>query len=279
MIRPLSPRSARTYGKLLRRAFGDHSPSNFGHFTGSVTSWPRSSRKLLRAAITRRCRDLGAHTESLCTHCGPALAQLPLEWKAKRAVAIPGEEEVQAYEEAALGLPPGLRVVALLPLALGLRAEEVCNLRREHVKRAIRTAELIALRKGGAEKAIPVAGVKGLLSELLEVPKHPGRGYRPLSDPKPREPWETVGEILSPKGYECQYKKLRALVRKTGEKAGLTGLRPHLLRHAFATRMNRDGASLATIQAALNHANVATTMMYVHVATADVAKHQRDFNR
>lgn len=193
-------------------------------------------------------------------------------------MAIPGEEDARAYEAAAASLPRGRRALALIPLALGLRAEELCSLSRESVKRAVKTGELIAMRKGGRERVIPAKKVQALLSELLEAPAARGRGHRPISGPRPAQAWAHVGEILSPGSYQTQYQGLRALIRKTGAAAGLDGTRPHLLRHAFATRMNRDGASVFTIQAALDHANIATTMRYVHASHADVERHQRDYN-
>lgn len=263
-MRPLGPKTQREYRNVLLRAFpaGTLSPT----LPAKVEKWSEPMRSLLRAAMRRRLTEEGADTSWVDK-------ALPVRWQVRRTLKSPSEEEARAYEAAAAELPRGVRVLALLPLLLGLRASEVCSLSRESVKRAVRTGELTVLRKGGVEQNVRVTRLVALLEELLDAPR--AKGAVRLGESPVRGVWEVAGQVLAGGGPKTQYEALRLLVRETGDRAGLEGLRPHLLRHAYATRMARDGAPLFTIQTALNHASITTTQRYVHPTAEDVERFQR----
>lgn len=205
--------------------------------------------------------------------------QIPQKWAVRKTVQIPGEQEALAYETAARALPVGLRAMALLPLALGLRAMEAITLGRDSVQRALKSGKLTILRKGGKEQDLPAESASALFEDMLAAKR--GLGRIRLEDETETErqsrrtSWDAAGEILSPSGLHQQYERLYELVRSTGEAAGIEGLRPHLLRHVFATRLSRDGAELAQIQYLLGHADPSTTARYIHVQAADVEKFMR----
>ncbi|WP_407061580.1 tyrosine-type recombinase/integrase [Actinomadura napierensis] len=56
-----------------------------------------------------------------------------------------------------------------------------------------------------------------------------------------------------------------------GDAAGIAGLRPHALRHTYATRLRRGGADPAQVQYLLGHASVATSGRYFRAGAAEVA--------
>lgn len=57
------------------------------------------------------------------------------------------------------------------------------------------------------------------------------------------------------------------MIKRLGERAGLPAdtRHPHALRHTFATRYYHRHHDLAGLQHLLGHADIRTTMRYVHV--------------
>lgn len=61
------------------------------------------------------------------------------------------------------------------------------------------------------------------------------------------------------------------VVLAVGRGIGLPGLRPHRLRHTYATRLREEGMDVAQIQAALGHASVETSARYFRASAAEIA--------
>ena len=83
--------------------------------------------------------------------------------------------------------------------------------------------------------------------------------------------------FLSERGRAISRKTLWALIKRYAKRAGITKpVKPHLLRHSFATHLLSGGADLRAIQEMLGHASIATTQIYTTV-TPDrrIAEHER----
>lgn len=271
--RPLSPNTSEQYARILTRALGPARNPAAPQFVEDVTAWPEGTKKLLRAALRRWALENDQSPELL-------VARVPKRYEVRRARRFPTEEEALRYEAAARELPLGVRALALLPLAMGLRASSLLALRRLDVERAVSGADdgkLRAYLKGGEERFFPARHVLGLLNETLELPA--ARGPQRIGRDRTSAPrkWETLGEVLSGGKRISQYHALHELIRETGKKAGIEKMRPHLLRHVFASRLHRDGAPVAAIQWLMGHKDMTTTMIYLHEDGSNVTKWLRQF--
>lgn len=242
---PLSSRTLHEYRNILRLALvGDEIDRRL------VEHWSSSRLGVLRAALKWH----GLNVEVPRSKVRRRRKDLP----------VPVESELVAIEKAAAALEPGKRALVLIILFAGLRAQEVLQLQRKRVERALEVGELQVTRKGDYEARLPAEHLKREWRALLDAPAASGK------------PWRAAGEILSSSdSHMSRYCTLRRLIRSVGRAAGIRGLRPHLLRHAFATRLIRDGASVPVVQRWLGHASITTTMVYMHPDASDLTRYAR----
>src|SRR2546430_771080 len=123
---------------------------------------------------------------------------------------------------------------------------------------AAASAGVRARGKGAKERVVPIGrravdAVRGYLergrSELVK-----GRSV-------PRLFVNFRGEPLTRQG-------LYKIVRRHATTAGLDDrMRPHTLRHTFATHLLAGGCDLRSVQEMLGHADVATTQLYTHLTS------------
>lgn len=122
----------------------------------------------------------------------------------------------------------------------GLRRGEVIGL---HVRNVDLAGRMLRVRgKGDKDRVIPLTRE---LHELLEQVCHG------------KDPHQSVVGVKD--------KGVYGIVKKYATLAGEPDLRPHDLRHAFATRLVEGGANIRAIQELLGHADLKTTAVYLGV--------------
>jgi site-specific recombinase XerD len=79
-------------------------------------------------------------------------------------------------------------------------------------------------------------------------------------------------------GLPLDARTVGRIVQGAALRAGLKGIHPHSLRHAFATHLLARGGDLRCIQELLGHASVSTTMIYTHVAMENLSAIHKKFH-
>ncbi|MDP4693878.1 MAG: tyrosine-type recombinase/integrase, partial [Opitutales bacterium] len=78
--------------------------------------------------------------------------------------------------------------------------------------------------------------------------------------------------FLSQQGRAISRKMVWVLIKGYAAKAGIEKpIKPHLLRHSFATHLLEGGADLRAIQEMLGHSDISTTQIYTSVQAARLA--------
>ncbi|BCS94122.1 Tyrosine recombinase XerA [Metallosphaera sp. J1] len=168
---------------------------------------------------------------------------------------IRGPERVALREEditALLSACKRLRdkVIISLLVDTGLRSSELLSLKRGDVdldRMVIRVRET----KNGEERIVFFTSrTATLLKQYLRKTRVESDQNDPL--------------------FNMTYQALYKLIKRLGKRVGLTWLRPHILRHTFATNAIRRGIPLPAVQRLMGHKDIKTTQIYTHLITEDL---------
>jgi integrase/recombinase XerD len=142
----------------------------------------------------------------------------------------------------------------------GLRVSELRSLRLVDMQLSLSTLRVIG--KGDKQRLLPVSP---RLAEALRAYLERGRpslmGDRPehgIVFVNARQPGGAAGGTLSRMG-------IFRIVRQLGRDVLGRDIHPHQLRHSFGSTLIEHGADPRNVQALMGHADIETTMRYVHV--------------
>jgi len=139
--------------------------------------------------------------------------------------------------------------------ATGLRVSEISNLTINNVNLDI--GFLKCSGKGGKERIVPLGrkasqSLKRYLEKVRpKLAKKRGDRHILLS---------RLGKRLSRQSLWKMIKKYANISRIKKE------IKPHTLRHSFATHLLERGADLRSVQEMLGHADISTTQLYTHIS-------------
>ena len=193
--------------------------------------------------------------ERLAKEDPTTLVDTPKLWK--RVPDVLSTIEIEAIIKASAGRRwQEVRDQAILELmyASGMRVSELVNLKVENVNLDVGYVRCIG--KGSKERIIPIGKkAKTCLKKYCEsarkrLVKNDVTGVLFLSRLGKRISRQSVWKLI-------KHYAQKARIKKT--------IKPHTLRHSFATHLLEHGADLRSVQEMLGHSDISTTQIYTHV--------------
>ena len=178
----------------------------------------------------------------------------------KRAIALPSLKQdarlpviLNRGELKELFKTPSLlkhRIVLTLIYSAGLRGQEVINLKLSDIDFERKTIH-IRQSKYKKDRIVPLSGFMA-------------KGLRKYINAEHPYTWLFNGK--EPDG-RYSVRGLSWVMRETLRKTSITkDVNLHSLRHTYATHLLEEGVNIVTLKELLGHAQITTTMIYLHVA-------------
>jgi site-specific recombinase XerD len=176
----------------------------------------------------------------------------------KRVIVPLEREEVETVFKAARVGRFQLRDAAILKFMLdtGARASEVCGICISD----LRGGQITLSGKGSKQRRVPIGeSTRAAIDDYLDQ-----RGKAGPNDPL----------FLSDRDGPMTRNGLLQLFERLGNRAGVTGVHPHRMRHTFAINYLMNGGDAYTLQAILGHSTMDMVKRYLRITESDlVARH------
>ena len=152
--------------------------------------------------------------------------------------------------------------ILLLIRATGMRVGECLGLRNDclHHLGGDDWALHVPLGKLHNERLVPVdAEARRVLDRILGMV-----GASASADP--------ASPLFTLNGRKLSYRRVQKALKNASQRAQCQPVRPHQLRHTYATMMLRSGISLPALKEILGHRDIQMTMRYVQVTQTDLQR-------
>ena len=183
------------------------------------------------------------------------LLETPKTWK--KIPSVLSQLEIQAMINAAQGRRWQMvrdRAILEVFYASGLRVSELVGLKTDSVNYDVGYVRCIG--KGSKERLIPIG------KKAREALEH----YSQIVRPRLMKGNSTDILFLSRLGKKISRQSIWKVIKFYARKANIKKIiKPHTLRHTFATHLLEHGADLRSVQEMLGHSDISTTQIYTHV--------------
>jgi integrase/recombinase XerD len=185
-----------------------------------------------------------------------SLVDSPKLWKKIPETLSVNEVEALLAQPNTRDVQQGIRDRAILETlyATGMRVSEAVNLKLDNVNMEV--GFLRCVGKGDKERIIPL-GQKAIIS----IKRYLESSRRVLLKNK-----ESEALFVSRFGKKISRQSLWKMIKHYAQLARIKkSIKPHILRHSFATHLLERGADLRSVQEMLGHSSISTTQLYTHI--------------
>ncbi|MCM8792080.1 MAG: site-specific tyrosine recombinase XerD [Candidatus Omnitrophica bacterium] len=220
----------------------------------------QKEKKLSSSSVARRLSAIKAFyrfllREKIISSDPTEAIQSPKIWK-KIPTTLSVEEIEKIIFQADIRTKMGIRDRAILETmyATGMRISEISNLKLEQVN--LEMGFLRCIGKGNKERIIPLGRhASYAISRYLQESRNFFLGKK-----------TSEFLFLNRRGRKISRQGLWKIIKKYAHRARINKqVKPHIIRHSFATHLLERGADLRSVQEMLGHSDVSTTQIYTHI--------------
>ena len=188
----------------------------------------------------------------------------------KRVPEVLSQKEIMLILEVAGKVKPKDRrdyVIIELFYASGMRVSELVDLKLTSIN--LDVGFVRAMGKGSKERIIPI-GNKAKEALVYYLDKL-----------RPKLLKDKTSDILflSRLGKKISRQSIWSIIKLYAKLAGIKkNIKPHTLRHTFATHLLEHGADLRSVQEMLGHSDISTTQIYTHVDRERLKSVHKEFH-
>jgi len=248
-------RKFEVFAEKQKRTLKQIGNDNIVDFLASLYRSGIDSRSVARHLVALRHFFRFAQMEGFILEDPAASVETP-KFRMRLPTHLSTEEVTRLLTQPDMSRAMGVRDRAMIELlySTGLRVSELVNLRLSDLQ--MDAGSLRCIGKGNKERMVPMGR-----SAVASIEAYLRHARQTLLRGKV-SPYVFLNRFGGRMGRIGFWKKLA----EYGRKAGLRlKLKPHMLRHSFATHLLERGADLRSVQLMLGHADISTTQIYTHV--------------